>query len=196
MSIIGGVAAFSILGHMCFRTGKNMTDVISSGPSLAFVAYPEAVTTLPYSGLWAFLFFLMLFLLGFSSQIGEFAMKRWVTVLSITFAAYVDMVIAFCYDLFPKLKKATWAVAIAFCILIAACSSFMANHVGLLLIQNLTAFSFRPNGTGSTSCPSSVPPSPRVWLLESKSPCWSTSTNGRTSSMIWRRCTVRHLVSG
>ena len=58
---------------------------MTEGAGLAFIAYPEAVTKMPVSPVWAVLFFLMLLLLGFGTQIST--TETVVTILQDQFPA-------------------------------------------------------------------------------------------------------------
>ncbi|XP_043203066.1 sodium-dependent proline transporter-like [Amphibalanus amphitrite] len=93
-SVFAGFAIFSVLGFMASELGVPVSEVVKSGSGLAFVAYPELVTRLPVSTLWALLFFLMLFTLGLDSQF-----------------AIVENIITCILDEFPKLRQwKSWVV--------------------------------------------------------------------------------------
>jgi len=71
-SFVAGVAVFATLGAMSFATGQAgqgvaVTDVVSGGPGLAFVAFPYALAQLPYSAWFGAVFFVALLTLGIDS---------------------------------------------------------------------------------------------------------------------------------
>uniref|UniRef100_A0A3B5QL12 Transporter n=1 Tax=Xiphophorus maculatus TaxID=8083 RepID=A0A3B5QL12_XIPMA len=67
-SFVAGFAIFSILGFMSYEQNVPISEVAESGPGLAFIAYPRAVSMMPFSSLWAALFFVMIVFLGLDSQ--------------------------------------------------------------------------------------------------------------------------------
>ncbi|XP_028448842.1 sodium- and chloride-dependent GABA transporter 3-like [Perca flavescens] len=62
-SFVAGFVVFSVLGFMAQKQGVSVDTVVESGPSLAFIAYPQATALMPFPQFWTACFFLMLILL-------------------------------------------------------------------------------------------------------------------------------------
>ena len=95
-SFIGGFVIFGVLGNLAHISGLSIDKVVDTGPGLAFVVYPDAVSKMPGSAIWSTLFFFMLLNLGFGSQIAQ-----------------VETCITAITDHFPKLQKKRWLLTIA-----------------------------------------------------------------------------------
>ncbi|KAK2192523.1 hypothetical protein NP493_28g03055 [Ridgeia piscesae] len=67
-SVFGGVVIFSFIGSMANTLNMPVADVATKGAGLAFIIYPQAVTTLPVSQLWSILFMLMLMNVGIGTM--------------------------------------------------------------------------------------------------------------------------------
>ena len=63
----GGLAVFSALGFQAAKLGVPVSEVVKSGPGLAFVAYPHIISSLPGATIFGVLFFLMLLTLAVDS---------------------------------------------------------------------------------------------------------------------------------
>lgn len=68
-AIFAGFVVFAIVGYMAYSSGLPISEVATSGPGLAFVVFPQALSLLPFAGLFSICFFLMLLTLGMSSAL-------------------------------------------------------------------------------------------------------------------------------
>ncbi|KPK63561.1 hypothetical protein AMJ83_06550 [candidate division WOR_3 bacterium SM23_42] len=67
-AFVGGFAVFATLGYYSHQTGLPVSEVVQTGPQLAFVTYPTIIKLLPFgSVIFGVLFFLMILTLGIDS---------------------------------------------------------------------------------------------------------------------------------
>jgi neurotransmitter:Na+ symporter, NSS family len=67
ISLFAGFVVFAVLGYMAWTTSSTVAEVATSGPGLAFVVFPQALSLMPLPGLFSALFFFMLLTLGIDS---------------------------------------------------------------------------------------------------------------------------------
>ena len=69
-SFLAGFVIFAYLGFMAHEQKVHIKDVATSGPGLAFIVYPKAVSLMgSWAPVWSFLFFFMILMLGLGSQV-------------------------------------------------------------------------------------------------------------------------------
>ncbi|HEB84764.1 MAG TPA: sodium-dependent transporter, partial [Bacteroidetes bacterium] len=68
VSYFAGFAVFSTVGYLALQQGVAVPDAVASGFGLAFVAYPAAISAMPFGApVFGVIFFLMLLTLGIDS---------------------------------------------------------------------------------------------------------------------------------
>ncbi|MEU3021939.1 sodium-dependent transporter [Nocardiopsis alba] len=68
--LLAGIGVFAALGFMAHSAGTGVEEVAASGIGLAFVAFPQIISTLPFGGaLFGLLFFVSLVIAGITSLI-------------------------------------------------------------------------------------------------------------------------------
>uniref|UniRef100_A0A914DR86 Transporter n=2 Tax=Acrobeloides nanus TaxID=290746 RepID=A0A914DR86_9BILA len=118
MSVFGGTAVFSTLGFIAHQLQLDINQVIQSGLGLAFMAYPEAMSRMPITWLWSFLFFTMLLLLGISSQFG-----------------LAEVMCTALYDQFPSTRKYKSVLVVCVCFVLFLCGSIMTTRSGIFYFK-------------------------------------------------------------
>ncbi|KAG9478357.1 hypothetical protein GDO78_013387 [Eleutherodactylus coqui] len=123
-SVFAGFAIFSILGHMAHVSEKSVSEVVDSGFGLAFIAYPEALTQLPVSPLWSFLFFFMLLTLGLDSQF-----------------AIIETITTSILDAYPQaMKKHRIPITIALCCVLFLLGLVCVTQAGIYWVNLIDYF--------------------------------------------------------
>jgi len=67
--MFAGFGVFAVLGYMAFKQNMPIQETVTSGIGLAFVAYPKAISMLPFGTIFGILFFFLLCIAGISSSI-------------------------------------------------------------------------------------------------------------------------------
>ncbi|VDH94761.1 solute carrier family 6 (neurotransmitter transporter, amino acid) member 5/7/9/14 [Mytilus galloprovincialis] len=68
VSVLAGFSMFAMLGVLSHELDADIESVIQSDIGLTFIVNPEAMSYFPISPLWSILFFLMIIMLGISTQ--------------------------------------------------------------------------------------------------------------------------------
>lgn len=67
-SLLVGIFSFATIGNIALEQNMSVEAVLTDGPGLVFVVYPQALAKMPASQIWAVLFFFMLVCLSLNSQ--------------------------------------------------------------------------------------------------------------------------------
>ncbi|XP_059162588.1 sodium- and chloride-dependent glycine transporter 1-like [Physella acuta] len=116
--ILGGFVIFSYLGYIAGQLSVHIEDVAVDGVGLAFVMYPEAISNLPPTTLWAILFFVTLLTLGLDSQ---FVM--------------IETVLTGVIDQFPMLRHKKMYVMVVICVVLFLFGLPLTCPGGIYLLQ-------------------------------------------------------------
>ena len=67
IAILAGFVVFATLGFMAEQQGVALDEVVASGPGLAFIAFPQALSLMPFAAFFSILFFITLLTLAIDS---------------------------------------------------------------------------------------------------------------------------------
>ncbi|MFC1485016.1 sodium-dependent transporter [bacterium] len=116
ISIVSGFAIFSTLGYMATQTGTPIAELSASGPSLAFIIFPKALSMLPLAPIFSLFFFIMLLTLGIDSAF-----------------SLVEAVSTTIFDKYPHLRKQD--VSLYVCVFGFICGVIFTTFAGLYYLD-------------------------------------------------------------
>jgi len=129
-SLYAGFVVFSFVGFMAYELDKPVEEVAKTGPGLAFVVYPEAVSLLPGSKIWAILFFTMLLALGLGTQF-----------------SLMETVVSIIVDSWPR----KWGKANRNFVLIGSCATMFAVGLSMVTEGGMYVLTLMDNHAGTFS---------------------------------------------
>ncbi len=119
-SLYAGFTVFGTLGYIAAAKNSPIDDVVTQGPGLTFIVYPEALALMDVEWLFSFLFFFMLCLLAISSLCGS-----------------MEAIVAAIFDDFPQLKSKRPIVMVLCCFFCFLCGLSMCFDSGQLMFTLL-----------------------------------------------------------
>lgn len=119
MSVLAGFSVFAVMGVLGKELNTTVENVIAPDVGLAFTAYPAALTYLPAAPVWAILFFLMLVMMGLSTEI---------TIVETVVTAIID-------EKIEVLRKKRVTVLFIVCVLLYFLGLPMTTESGLYILQ-------------------------------------------------------------
>ncbi len=119
-SLYAGFTVFGVIGYIAKAKNADIADVVTEGPGLAFIVYPEALALMDVAPLFSFLFFFMLCLLAISSLCGS-----------------MEAIVAAIFDEFPSLKSKRPLVMVLSSLFCFLCGLSMCFDSGILMFTLL-----------------------------------------------------------
>lgn len=116
ISILAGFAVFSTLGYMALQQGTPVAELAASGPSLAFIVFPKALSLIPMAPVFAVLFFIMLLTLGIDSA---FSLVEGLTTVI--------------HDRYPQIRRED--IALHVCVIGLICGILFTTQAGLYYLD-------------------------------------------------------------
>ncbi|KAH7975316.1 hypothetical protein HPB52_000577 [Rhipicephalus sanguineus] len=123
VSMMGGMVVFAVLGNMAYHLEVPVTDVVSSGVGLAFIAYPQALSMIAYPQLWSVAFYAMLFFLAIDTEFSS-----------------VECLLTPFKDEFPALRSYGPLLSFAVCALMCVFGMPMASQGGLYILTVMDTY--------------------------------------------------------
>jgi len=121
ISLFAGFVVFAVLGYMAWTSQTPVDELAASGPGLAFVVFPKALSLMPLAELFSALFFFTLLSLGIDSAF-----------------SLIEPVIATCLDLRPRAKSSY--VAAGACFAAFATGLIYTTQAGLYFLDIVDHF--------------------------------------------------------